>query len=82
MRPSHDAYLSKLITDSEETTSFINSKKFWSFVKKLSNGKHLLKVDSKVIIDSTILFKVHSQLASTPMACHLYLESKKLATAD
>ena len=33
-------------------------------------------------IDCSILFKARSQLASIPMACRLYLESKKLAAAD
>ena len=35
MRQSHNAHISKLITNSEDGTSSINSKKFWSFIKKL-----------------------------------------------
>ena len=35
MRQSHDAHISKLIINSEDGTSSINSKKFWSLIKKL-----------------------------------------------
>ena len=55
MRQSNDAYISRLITDSEGETSSINPKRFWSFIKKLrkdSNGTQSLKVDSNVITDS------------------------------
>ena len=55
MRQSHDAYISRLITDSEDRTSSINPKRFWSFIKKLrkdSNGIQPLKVDGNIITDS------------------------------
>ena len=55
MRQSHDAYISRFITDSEDGTSSINPKRFWSFIKKLrkdSNGTQPLKVDGNVITDS------------------------------
>ena len=55
MRQSHDAYISTLITDSEDETSSINPKRFWSFIKKLrkdSNGIQPLQVDGNVITDS------------------------------
>ena len=55
MRQSHDAYISRLITDSEDGTSSINPKRFWSYIKKLrkdSNGIQPLKVDGNVITDS------------------------------
>jgi len=52
MRQSHNAYISRLITDSEDGNS---SKRFWSFIKKLrkdSNGTQPLKADDNVITDS------------------------------
>ena len=55
MRQSHNAYISRLITDPEDGTSFINPKRFWSFIKKLrkdSNGIQPLKVDGNIITDS------------------------------
>ena len=55
MRQSHDAHISKLITNSEDGTSSINSKKFWSFIKKLkkdNNGVQALKANNKVITNS------------------------------
>ena len=55
MRQSHDAYISRLITDPEDGTSSINPKRFWSFIKKLredSNGIQPLKVDGNIITNS------------------------------
>ena len=55
MRQSHNAQISKLITNSEDGTSSINSKKFWSFIKKLkkdNNGVQALKANNKVITNS------------------------------
>ena len=55
MRQSHDVYISRLITDSEDRTSSINPKRFWNFIKKLrkdSNGIQSLKVDGNIITDS------------------------------
>ena len=54
MRQSHDVYISRLITDSEDETS-INPKRFWSLIKKLRKDNketQTLKVDSNVINDS------------------------------
>jgi len=56
LRQSHDAHISKLITtNSEDGSQSINTKKFWSFIKKLkkdSNGVQALKVDGEVILNS------------------------------
>ena len=55
MRQSHDAYISRLITDSEDRTSSINPKRFWSFITKLrkyNNRIQPLKVDGNVITGS------------------------------
>ena len=55
MKQSHDAYISRLITNPEDETSCINPKRFWSFIKKLkkdNNGIQPLKVDSNIITDS------------------------------
>jgi len=54
MRQSHDAYISRLITDSEDGTSSIIPKRFWSFIKELrkdSNRMQPLKVDGNVTTD-------------------------------
>ena len=55
MRQSHDAYISRLITNSGDGTSSINPKRFWNFIKKLrkdSNGTQpALKVDDNLITD-------------------------------
>ena len=55
MRQLHYAYISRLITYSEDGTSSINPKRFWSFIKKLrkdSNGTQPFKVDGDVLTDS------------------------------
>ena len=55
MKQSHDAYISRLITDPEDGTSSINPKSLWSFIKKLrkgSNGIQPLKADGNIITDS------------------------------
>ena len=54
MGQSHNAYISRLITYSEDGTSSINLKRFWSFIKKLrkdNNGIQPLK-DGNIITDS------------------------------
>jgi len=51
MRQSHDAYILRLITDSEDGTH--NSKRFWSLIKKLrkdNNGTQPLKVYDNVYV--------------------------------
>ena len=48
-------FLDSLATDSEDGTSSINPKKFWSFIKKLrkdTNGTQPLKVDDNLITNS------------------------------
>ena len=55
MRQSQYPYISRLITDPEDGTSFTNPKRFWGFIKKLkkdSNGIQPLKIDGNIIADS------------------------------
>ena len=75
MRQSHDAYISRLITDSEDGTSSINPKRFWSYIKKLrkdSNGIQPLKVDGNVITD------VKKRLVSLILISNLYLRMSQM----
>ena len=71
MRQSHDANISRLITDSEDGISFINPKRFRSFIKKLRkdrNGTQPLKVVGNVITDSkekASIFNSHFESAFT-----------------
>ena len=73
MRQSHNAYISRFITDSEDGTSSINPKRFWSFIKKLSkdsNGTQPLKVDDNIITNS----KEKASIFNSHFECVLFYE--------